>query len=385
MRAFGPNVSLKLLAILLSVAATACTAGSATQAPAGGGRARGADAAVPVTVATVVQKSMPIEIRVIGGVEAYSVVSVHAQLTGQLNGVNFKEGDDVAKDQVLFTLDRRPLEAALMQAQANLQRDIAQAANAKVVAQRYVDLAKQGIATTEQVETNRTAAAALEATVEADKAAVENAKVQLQYATIASPIAGRTGALMVHEGNLVRAADTNPLVVINQVSPIYVSFAIPESRLPELKRYMGRGTLAVDAKPPNDEGMSSRGSITFVDNSVDQSTGTIRIKATFPNEDRRLWPGQFVNVTVALTKDPTATVVPTAAVQVGQQGQYAYVVKTDHSVEYRPVEVERTSGLETVIKSGLKPSEVVVTDGHLRLVAGSHVSIKGDDSSSVAP
>jgi multidrug efflux system membrane fusion protein len=272
-----------------------------------------------------------------------------------------------------------------MQAQANLQRDIAQAANAKVVAQRYVDLAKQGIATTEQVETNRTAAAALEATVEADKAAVENAKVQLQYATIASPIAGRTGALMVHEGNLVRAADTNPLVVINQVSPIYVSFAIPESRLPELKRYMGRGTLAVDAKPPNDEGMSSRGSITFVDNSVDQSTGTIRIKATFPNEDRRLWPGQFVNVTVALTKDPTATVVPTAAVQVGQQGQYAYVVKTDHSVEYRPVEVERTSGLETVIKSGLKPSEVVVTDGHLRLVAGSHVSIKGDDSSSVAP
>jgi multidrug efflux system membrane fusion protein len=361
MRAFGLNVSLKPLkavtalkpaAILLSVAVTACTSGSATQAPAGGGRGRG-DAAVPVTVATVVQKSMPIEIRVIGGVEAYSVVSVHAQLTGQLNGVNFKEGDDVAKDQVLFTLDRRPLEAALMQARANLQRDIAQAANAKVVAQRYTDLAKQGIATTEQVETNRTAAAALEATVEADKAAVENAQVQLQYATIASPIAGRTGALMVHEGNLVRAADTNPLVVINQVTPIYVSFAIPESRLPELKRYMGRGTLAVDAKSPTEDGTSSRGSISFVDNSVDQSTGTIRIKATFPNEDRRLWPGQFVNVTVALTKDPTATVVPTAAVQVGQQGQYAYVVKADHSVEYRPVEVERTSGLETVIKSGL--------------------------------
>jgi len=338
-----------------------------------------------VTVATVVQKSMPIEIRVIGSVEAYSIVSVHAQVTGQLTNVNFKEGDDVAKDQVLFALDRRPLEATLMQAQANLQRDIAQAANAKVVAQRYADLAKQGIATTEQLETSRTSSAALDATVEADRAAVESAQVQLQYATIASPIAGRTGALMVHEGNLVRAADTTPLVVINQVAPIYVSFAIPESRLPELKRYMAQGTLAVEARPPNDETGSSHGRITFVDNSVDQTTGTIKIKATFSNEDHRLWPGQFVNVAVALTKDPSAVVVPTAAVQVGQQGQYAYVVKADHSIEYRAVVVERTAGLDTVIKSGLKPAETVVTDGHLRIVAGSRVSIKGDDSQQVAP
>jgi multidrug efflux system membrane fusion protein len=323
---------------------------------------------------------MPIEIRVIGSVEAYSVVSVHAQVTGQLTAVNFKEGDDIAKDQVLFTLDRRPLEATLMQAQANLQRDIAQAANAKVVAQRYADLAGRGIATTEQLETSRASAAALEATVEADRAAVESAKVQLQYATIASPIAGRTGALMVHEGNLVRAADQAPLVVINQVAPIYVSFAIPESRLSELKRFLALGTLQVEAKPPNDENPSSHGHITFVDNNVDQTTGTIRIKATFTNEDRRLWPGQFVNVIVALTKDPTAVVVPTAAVQVGQQGQYAYVVKADKAVEYRTVVVERTAGLETIIKSGLKPAETVVTDGHLRIVQGSHVTIKGDES-----
>jgi multidrug efflux system membrane fusion protein len=185
---------------------------------------------------------------------------------------------------------------------------------------------------------------------------------------------------MVHEGNLVRANDTTPLVVINQVAPIYVSFAIPESRLPELKRFMARGTLPVEAQPPNDNAATSHGHITFVDNNVDQTTGTIKIKATFPNDDHRLWPGQFVNVTVALTKDPTAVVVPTAAVQVGQQGQYAYVVKQDKSVEYRPVVVERTSGLETVIKSGLKPAEVVVTDGHLRLVAGSRVSIKGEES-----
>ena len=387
MRALVPPGFSRVLPLLFALAAAACTAGGAAPpgaAGGGGGRGRG-DATVPVTVATVVQKSMPIEIRVIGSVEAYSIVSVHAQVTGQLTNVNFKEGDDVAKDQVLFALDRRPLEATLMQAQANLQRDIAQAANAKVVAQRYADLAKQGIATTEQLETSRTSSAALDATVEADRAAVESAQVQLQYATIASPIAGRTGALMVHEGNLVRAADTTPLVVINQVAPIYVSFAIPESRLPELKRYMAQGTLAVEARPPNDETGSSHGRITFVDNSVDQTTGTIKIKATFSNEDHRLWPGQFVNVAVALTKDPSAVVVPTAAVQVGQQGQYAYVVKADHSIEYRAVVVERTAGLDTVIKSGLKPAETVVTDGHLRIVAGSRVSIKGDDSQQVAP
>ncbi len=380
MRESFRSVAVSALSGLLAV--TAACGGDARQnaGAGGGGRGRGADQSVPVTVASVVQKSMPIEIRVIGSVEAYSVVSVHAQITGQLTAVNFKEGDDVKKDQLLFALDRRPLEAALMQAQANLQRDIAQAANAKVVAQRYSDLAGRGIATTEQLETSRTSAAALEATVEADRAAVENAKVQLQYATITSPIAGRTGALMVHEGNLVRAADQTPLVVINQVAPIYVSFAIPESRLPELKRYMARGTLAVEAQPPNDETPASHGHISFVDNNVDQTTGTIKIKATFPNDDHRLWPGQFVNVIVALTKDPTAVVVPTAAVQVGQQGQYTYVVKADKTVEYRPVVVERTSGLETVVKSGLKPSETVVTDGHLRIVQGSRVSIKGDEN-----
>src|SRR5436305_12194950 len=238
------SARLLTLTVLLPLAASAC-GGDARSTPgvggAGGGRGRGGDQVVPVPVAAVVQKQMPIEIRVIGSVEAYSVVSVHAQITGQLTAVNFKEGDDVQKDQVLFTLDKRPLEAALMQSQANLQRDIAQAANAKSVAQRYEDLSAKGIATREQVETSRSTSVALEATAEADRAAVENAKVQLQYATITSPIAGRTGALMVHEGNLVRAQDAAPLVVINQVSPIYVSFSIPESRLAELKRYLALG------------------------------------------------------------------------------------------------------------------------------------------------
>jgi multidrug efflux system membrane fusion protein len=379
---------LLVLGLSLTAASSAfvgCSGGEAsnTAQPAGG---RGqAQTAVPVTIGTVVRKSMPIEIRVIGSAEAYSTVSVHAQITGQLTSVAFKEGDDVTQGQPLFSLDRRPLEAALQQAQANLVRDVAQAENAESQAKRYQDLAERGIATREQVDTTRSGAAALTATVEADRAAIENAKVQMQYATINAQLSGRTGALMVHEGNLVRANDTVPLVVINQVVPIYVSFAIPESRLPELKRYMALGSLSVEAQSPTEDRPSPRGHITFVDNNVDQTTGTIRIKATFPNQDRRLWPGQFVNVTVALTDDPAAIVVPSAAVQVGQQGQYVFVVRADRSVEYRPVVVERTRGEETVVKSGLKIAETVVTDGHLRLVAGSRVSIKGEDAPKVGP
>jgi multidrug efflux system membrane fusion protein len=380
------------LSLLLSLVvgpallAIGCSGGEASNTtPAAGGGRGGAAGPVPVTVATVEQKSMPIEVRVIGSVEPYSTVAVRAQITGQLERVAFKEGDDVKEGQLLFSLDRRPLEAALQQAQANLNRDMAQASNAEAQARRYQDLLDRGIATREQVDTARTGSAALSATVEADRAALDNARVQLQYATINAPISGRTGALMVHEGNLVRANDTVALVTINQLTPIYVSFAIPESRLPELKRYMGQGTLAVEAKSPTEDRSTSRGQISFVDNSVDQTTGTIRVKAVFKNEDRRLWPGQFVNVAVALTNDPNAIVVPSAAVQVGQQGPYAFVVKPDHSVELRTVEVERSNGQETVIKSGLKPSESVVTDGHLRLVAGSRVSIKGEDAQKVAP
>ena len=379
---------LGLLTAVAPPAFLACSGGEASDAAtsAGRGRGGGAAAAVPVTVASVVQKSMPIEIRVIGTAEANSTVAVRAQITGQLIAVNFKEGDDVKQGQVLFSLDRRPLEAALQQAQANLERDMAQAANAAANARRYQDLAERGIATREQVDTSRTGATALNATVEADRAAIENAKVQLEYATIAAPISGRTGTLMVHEGNLVRANDTVALVTINQVTPINVTFAIPETRLSELKRYLARRSLQVTVAAPNEEGPPAVGHISFVDNNVDQSTGTIRIKGTFPNADRRLWPGQFVNVTVALTDDPTAIVVPAAAIQVGQQGQYAFVVKPDRSVDYRTVAVERTTGVETVVKEGLKPGETVVTDGHLRLVAGSRVNIKGEEGApKVAP
>jgi multidrug efflux system membrane fusion protein len=327
-------------------------------------------------VATVVQKPMPLEIRVIGTVEAYSTVAVHAQITGELTSVKFTEGDDVKKGQVLFTLDRRPLDAALQQAEANLQRDVAQAANARAQLQRYQDLAQRGIATREQVDQMTSNAAALDATVGADRAAVDNAKVQLDYATISAPISGRTGALMVHAGNLVRATDNTPLVTINQIAPIYVSFGIPESQLPALRRYVTAGTLHVEARAPNDTGRSSTGRITFVDNAVDSSTGTIKIKGTFANDDHRLWPGLFVNVTVTLTTEPTALVVPSAAVQTGQQGQYVFVVKPDQTVDVRNVVVERVSGSEAVIKTGLAQGETIVTDGQLRLVPGSAISVK---------
>ena len=372
-----------------AVAAAGCSGGEAvsTTPPPGAGRGGGPGAApvVPVTTALVAEQAIPLELDVIGSAEAYSIVSVRAQLTGELTSVRFREGDDVRKGQVLFTLDHRPLESALAQAHANLQRDTAQAANAKAQAQRYQDLAARGIATREQVDTTQTAAAALEATLGADRAAVENATVQLQYAKIVAPISGRTGALMVHAGNLVRANDATPLVVINQVAPMYVSFGIPEARLPELKQYLAKGPVNVSALAPNDTAEPSRGRITFVDNAVAPATGTIRIKGTFANDTRHLWPGQFVNVTVTLTTDSHAIVVPAGAVQTGQQGQYVFVVKPDHTVELRAITVARAADAVTVIKQGLRPGETVVTDGQLRLTAGSRVSIKSGPEATVAP
>jgi multidrug efflux system membrane fusion protein len=363
----------RIIFVSVSLAATAaCTgdpAGDTAEASGGG------PPPVPVTTATVVQKAMPMEILVIGSVEPHSSVAIRSQITGQLTSANFREGDIVQRGQVLFELDRRPLEAALGQAQANLARDMAQAANAEVQATRFQQLVDRGIAPREQGDTARTSVAALNATVEADRAAVENAKIQLQYATITAPISGRTGALMVHQGNLVRANDQTPLVVINEVAPISVAFTIPESRLADLRRYMSRGSLIVTATPQGSDSAAS-GRITFIDNAVDQSTGTIRIKGTFPNTDGRLWPGQFVNVVVTLSTEPTALVVPSAAVQAGPEGAYVFAVKPDQSVEMRPVTVARTRGAESVIASGVQPGETVVTDGHLRLVPGGHISVK---------
>jgi multidrug efflux system membrane fusion protein len=332
---------------------------------------------VPVTIAKVVQREMPVEINAIGTAEAYSSVAVRAQITGELTSVNFQQGDDVRAGQVLFTIDQRPLEAALHQAEANLARDSAQEANAKAQADRYEDLARRGLATKEQVGQTGATAAALEATVAADRAAVENAKVQLQYATIRAPIGGRTGSLMVSAGNLVRANDQTPLVVTNQITPIYVTFGVPEPMLPDLKRFLAKGPVHVDAAAPNEDAPPATGRISFIDNAVDQTTGTIKVKATFANENRRLWPGQFLNVVVRLTTDPHAIVVPSTAVQTGPQGQYVFVVKPDKTVDLRSVNVDRTAGTDTVLKDGVAPGETVVTDGQLRLLPGSRISVKG--------
>ncbi len=371
----APGLTLPIL-LAASLLAAGCSkdAAQAQAAPRPAG-----DDAVLVTVAPVVKKAMPLEIRVIGTAEAESTVAVHAQITGAITSVNFTEGDDVTEGQVLFTLDRRTFDATLQQVQANLARDLAQAEDARTQAGRYQTLAARGLVSGQELQAKATAAAALEAIVDADRAAVENAKVQLDYATIKAPISGRTGALIVHPGNLVRANDATALVVINRIAPINVSFGIPEGQLPDFKRYLAERTLNVEANAPA-ETVPSMGRITFIDNAVDPTTGTIRIKGSFPNTDHRLWPGQFVNVVVTLKTDPGAVVVPTAAIQAGQQGDFAFVVKPDQTVDLRAVTVDRTAGTESVIKTGLAAGETVITDGQLRLVAGSHIKVKSDAS-----
>jgi len=367
--------------LCVTLAAAACSGSAETTAPAaggGGGRGggRGGGGPVPIAIGKVVQKPMPVDVRAIGTVEPARTVAVRAQITGELTSVNFKEGDDVQAGQVLFTLDKRPLEAALKQAEANLARDVANSENTTAVAKRTNELAERGIATREQVGTANSASQAADATVGADRAAVDSARVQLQYATINSPITGRTGTLMVHVGNLVRANDTTALVVVNQISPINVTFAIPEAQLAALKRHLGEGGVRVTVQPPGDD-KPTGGRIGFIDNSVDPTTGTIKVKGSFENLDHRLWPGTYVNVVVTLATDPHALVVPTPAVKQGPQGTYVYIVKTDQTAELRPVKVGRTSGEETIITDGVKDGETVVTDGHLRLVPGSRVTIKG--------
>ncbi len=329
----------------------------------------------PVTVAPVAQKTVPVELRAIGNVEAYSTVSVKSQVEGQLERVYFREGQDVKKGDLLFTIDSRPFEAALRQAEANLARDQAQEKNARAQADRSEKLFESGIVSKDQFDQVRTNFDALQAAVRADQAAVENAKIQLGYCSIRSPVEGRTGNLMVHEGNVVKANDT-ALVVINQINPLYVDFSVPEQFLPEIKKYQTRGKLKVEAIMPNEEARPEQGVLTFVNNAVDSGTGTILLKGTFPNAEKRLWPGQFVNVVLVLTSLPNAVVVPSQAVQTGQQGQYAFVVKPDLTVDLRPVATGETIGGETVIEKGLQPGEKVVTDGQLLLRPGAKVEVK---------
>lgn len=342
---------------------------------AGGGRTRGSEL-VPVVVVTAVQKAVPLDLRAVGNVEAYSTVSVKSQVTGVLNQAHFKEGQDVKKGQLLFTIDPRPFDAALKQAEANLARDTAQVRNLREQVRRYAELVEKQYVSREQYDQIKTNADAAESVVDADKAAVENAKVQLSYCYIYSPVNGRVGSLLVNEGNLVRVNDGAPLVVINQINPINVTFAVPEQHLADLKRHMAGGRLQVDATFQSDGGRSERGFLAFVDNAVDRSTGTIKLKAEFTNAERRLWPGQFVNVILTLATQGDAVVVPSEAVQIGPEGQQVFVVKDDNRVELRAVTVGRTQEGETVIAKGLSAGEVVVREGQFLLGPGSRVETK---------
>jgi multidrug efflux system membrane fusion protein len=337
--------------------------------------AKPVSAGAPVRIATVASRTMPVELQAIGNVEAISTVSIKAQISGQLMRVHFKEGDFVKKGQLLFTIDRAPFEAALRQAEGTLARDEAQALNSKLDAERYQGLGKQGVASKQQVDAAAAAANAMAATVAADKAAVETAKINLEYTSIYSPINGRTGSVGVKEGNLVKANDVPILVTINQIEPIYVSFAIPEQQLAELKQYSNAKSLKVDAAP---QGSSQhfQGRLTFIDNSVDLTTGTIKLKATFDNAAHVLWPGQFADVKLTLKSQPNAVVVPTAALQTSQSGTYVYVVNQDLTAQPQPVKVGWNVGEDTVIASGLQPGQRVVTDGQLRLTPGAKVDIK---------
>ncbi len=340
-----------------------------------GGRSRG-DAAVPVVVATAVQKAVPIQILAVGNVEAYATVSIKSQVTGVLQKAHFREGQDVKVGQLLFTIDARPLEAALKQAEAALARDTAQVKNLREQVRRYAELVEKQYVSREQYDQIKTNADAAEAVVDADKAAVENAKVQLSYCYIYSPINGRVGSLLINEGNLVRLNDGSPLVVINQINPIYVTFAVPEQHLADLKRYSASGALRTQASFDSDESRPEQGKLDFIDNAVDRSTGTVKLKAVFANSERRLWPGQFVNVAVTLMTQSDVVVIPSEAVQVGQDGQHVFVVKPDKRVEMRPVTLDRTNEGAAIISKGLSAGEQVVREGQFLLGPGTRVEVK---------
>jgi membrane fusion protein, multidrug efflux system len=358
----------------------ASTAGSATPSPGrSGGRSQGSSGrsgAVPVTVATVVQKNLPVQIDATGSVEAYSTVAIRAQAGGVVTKVHFTQGQDVKQGEALFTIDPRPFESALKQAEANLARDTAQLQNSREQVRRYLELVNKKFVSQEQYDQIKTTAEALESVVDADKAAVDNAKVQLSYCYIFSPVNGRTGALLVNEGNLVRTNDATPMVIINQVNPIYVTFSLPEGNLPEIKARMAQTTLKVLAILPQSPDRPEEGTLTFVDNAVDATTGTIKFRGTFANTARRLWPGQFVKVVLNLAEQPNAIVIPFQAIQTGDSGQLVFVVKPDRTVDVRPIVVTRTLKGEAVIGKGLTPGETIVTDGQFLLSAGSRVQIK---------
>lgn len=388
--------------------------------------------AAPVAVGSVVQKDVPVQLATIGNVEPYASVAVKSMVSGRVTKAAFQEGQEVQKGDLLFVVDSRPYEAAVKQAEAVLEKDLSavrqaqanrlsnaselkhaeailtkdqvEAKTARVQAERYGELVSKGNVSRNDYDQVKTKADAQDAVVQADQAGVEaaratlkasdaaleyaeaavrasrasleNTKLQLEYCYVHSPLNGRTGNVYVKEGNIIKANDA-ALVDIHQIHPIYVSFSIPEQDLDKVRRQMAKGELKVEARIPGDPGPPEIGRLTFVDNAVDKATGTIRMKGTFPNKGNRLWPGLFVDVVLILDTEKNATVVPSQAVQMGQEGPYTFVVTPELTAEYRKLVVGRTLDGETVVTKGLAPGERVVTDGSLRLIPGAKVEIKG--------
>ena len=334
-----------------------------------------ASPAVPVSVAQVIQQALPLELSSFGTVEANMSVTIKSQVAGILTAVHFKEGQEVNKGDLLASIDSRPFDAALKMAQGTLEKDEAQLKNAEKEASRQTELLKKGYASQNDYDNSVTAVDTLKATVDSDKAAVENAAIQVDYCSIRSPIDGIIGAISIDQGNLIKEKDV-AIASINQISPIRISFTLPQQYLPLIHKYMASNTLEVIVKIPGAEGQEPvKGSLLFIDNSVDTGTGTIRLWGILQNKRHMLWPGQFANVVLKLAQEPNAIVVPSQAIQNGQQGQFVYVVKEDNTAEVRPVTVQRTANNSSVVE-GVEPGETVVTDGQLRLVAGTKFQIK---------
>jgi len=408
-----------LAAVLLAMCLASCgsspdVAGDGGKGGKGKGKGKNAGGAgpVPVEIADAVLKSVPVDITVVGNVEAYSVVTVRAQTGGMLNEVRFAEGDYVKKGDLLFVIDPKPLEgqmnsaraniqkstALLKQAQAQLARDTASANYTRDQAERYQKGVAEGVFAKEQGEQLKSAAAAqmqvleadrasissAEAQISADQSAINNLNIQLGYTTVKATQDGRTGNILQKAGNIV-TANTTDLATIYQVEPIYVSFAVPEARLADIKRYSEASKLVVTARAQDGSGSIETGELTFIDNTVDTSTGTIKLKGTFPNKQHRLWPGQFVNVGLRLTTRNNAVVVPNQAVQTGQDGTYVYVVGEDRAVSVRAVKTGPRIDQDMVIDEGLKGGETVVTEGQLRLQPGSKVQVRGQQTGEGRP
>jgi len=376
--------------VFVLVAALALAAAGAAIHYRGGAADKGKDKKAskgggPVVVSVVAarQTPVPVTVQAIGNIDASATVSLKARVDGQVVGVGFREGQEVKKGDVLFRIDPRPFEAALRQAEANARRDAAARDQARSQERRQAELLAKNFVSKEAYAQVRTNAETAEATAGASQAALDNARLNLEYCTIRSPIDGFAGKVLLQAGNLVKANDTAPLVVINQVRPVFATFAVPEQHLPQIRKYQGAGPLQVAVTAPKSEARLAEGRLVFVDNAVDASTGTIRMRAQFDNADATLWPGQFVNVSVRLYEDDKAIVVPSRALQTGPVGQFVYVVKPDQSAEVRKVTVSRSEGDLAVIAAGLAPGEQVVVRGALRLSPGARVQVVAESAKSL--